>query len=288
VHRPQLVAWNINWPLPAESGSTRWEKQIAALCIMQQRFTGGKQGEVGIAADIRAKWSGYSPESSLWIGGTYAGTVAQAEAALKPLLDVAGGEKSIDLLRSSHQTSRMLADDPLPAIAGATPMPTHRKSRFVSRTLDPDDWRRIIDQLLTSPTPYSEFQIHCYGGAIGAYPREKSAFVHRTTSFCCYLLARWRNPSQQPLAEAYLDDWCAVMEPYWDGGIYQNFPSEDYEQYRSNYWGAAFPTLLKVKRKYDPRGLFAFPQMVNSAERAPVVWPPLVAKALGEEIQDTA
>lgn len=286
LQRPKsLIFWSFSWPLLPESRGDRWERPIAALCTMQRCFTGSRQTAVGVAANIQINWP--PPQSSLSILGSFDGTRAEADAALQPLQALTDGAKTIDLVRSSHELSRVLTLERPRELAIATPLSTHRKSRFVSRSLEPDDWRKVLDQLLTSPTPYSEFQIHCYGGEIAAYPRDKSAFIHRTTSFCCYLMACWKDASQQRMAEAYLDDWCSLMEPYWDGGIYQNFPSEDYDQYRSNYWGAAFPTLLKIKQKYDPGGLFAFPQMINSAERAPITCPALVAQALRKEIQDT-
>ena len=96
---------------------------------------------------------------------------------------------------------------------------------------------------------------------------------------------RWKNSTQQALAEVYLEEWHKMMEPYWNGHIYQNFPSEDYENYLWNYFGPALPGLLRVKKKYDPGNFFKFPQMVPARKHAPI-WPPLVEQALTKGICD--
>jgi len=120
------------------------------------------------------------------------------------------------------------------------------------------------------------------------YPRDKSAFIHRNCGFCCYLQARWRNEAEMRLAEQYLKEWCDLMNAFWDGRTYQNFPDEDYPDYRQNYWGSSFPALLCVKKKYDPMGMFAFPQMIKAQEQntedVSVNSPRLVAEALGQII----
>ena len=83
--------------------------------------------------------------------------------------------------------------------------------------------------------------------------------------------------------DAYLEGWGGLIDPFWNGHIYQNFPDQEYDDYRWNYWGEAFATLLAVKQKYDPGNLFAFPQMVSPAGRAsprPAATPLRVVRAL--------
>ena len=78
-----------------------------------------------------------------------------------------------------------------------------------------------------------------------------------------------------------------LLAPFWNGHCYQNFPDPTLDDYRTAYWGEAFPALLAAKRKYDPAGLFRFQQMLcpDPADAQPPVWPPAVVHALAQPIQ---
>jgi hypothetical protein len=82
------------------------------------------------------------------------------------------------------------------------------------------------------------------------------------------------------------------METMWNGEIYQNYPSPEVPDYRKNYWGRAFPTLLKAKQKYDPQNFFRFEQMISpypdgstGAEPGQELWPPAIAEPLLQPIE---
>jgi hypothetical protein len=283
-----LTNCTFSWDLPAESGSDRWRNQVDALMVLQRYYTGGCSPQVGAAAGIR--WEQvWSKPPTLWIETTFVGVAAEFDAALKPLRDIPGSTVSCTPAAAHAPLARLLVDevprDALLLTADPRRPPSYRKSVFVSQVLGANDWRAIIDKVKASPTHYPEFEMHCYGGAINAYPRQKSAFIHRDSSYCCFLQTRWWNDKERILAERHLQEWCLMMGPFSNGHVYQNFPSEDYADYRWAYWGSAFPTLLKVKNKYDPHRRFAFPQMIRKG-RAASPEPPLVALALAQTIDE--
>ena len=122
-------------------------------------------------------------------------------------------------------------------------------------------------------------------------PPSDSAFNHRSHGLCAYLQAKWKTNLQKQQVEDYLKQWTVLVDPFWSGRIYQNFPEEEYVDYRQNYWDGAFPTLLAVKRKYDPGDMFAFPQMISpagstipAADFTPP--PPTAALALRDPIKE--
>jgi putative tryptophan/tyrosine transport system substrate-binding protein len=53
------------------------------------------------------------------------------------------------------------------------------------------------------------------------------------------------------------------LAPNFNGHRYQNYPERGAKNYRWMYWGDAFPTLLFLKKKYDPDGFFRFEQDIS-------------------------
>jgi len=65
------------------------------------------------------------------------------------------------------------------------------------------------------------------------------------------------------VAHSWLNGFRKLMETYWNGHSYQNYPRRDDPDYRWQFWGEAFNSLLFVKQKYDPTSFFTFPQCVS-------------------------
>jgi FAD/FMN-containing dehydrogenase len=42
--------------------------------------------------------------------------------------------------------------------------------------------------------------------------------------------------------------------------VYPNFPDPDLDDWGHAYYGANYARLVKIKAKYDPHGVFRFPQ----------------------------
>ena len=53
-----------------------------------------------------------------------------------------------------------------------------------------------------------------------------------------------------------------MIEPVWNGHVYQNYPNLNAVDYAYKYWGYAAFALSLIKGKYDPDCLFSFAQMV--------------------------
>jgi hypothetical protein len=157
----------------------------------------------------------------------------------------------------------------------------------VARDLTGAEWRKILDQFVTSPNKWSYLYFEIYGGEINAYPLEASAFIHRDVAFCAALDVFFYEDDDVEAAEKFLQDWCKLMEPMWNGGIYPNYPKSDVPDYRKHYWGPALDALIGVKNKYDPDGFFRFEQMISpypGKQPEPVTWPPKVAQGLAQPI----
>ena len=94
-------------------------------------------------------------------------------------------------------------------------------------------------------------------------PAMSNAFIHRDVHMDFFVDSFWYKPSDETKAKRWLDGFWTVMQAYWNGHSYQNYPHRDDPNYRWEFWGDAFPSLLFVKQKYDPGNVFTFPQAIS-------------------------
>ena len=270
LHRaPEVNYWSLSWPLSRDS--ERGNAVTVLLELQKLARDGSAQMNAAALAVFTAEKEGNVPQAPwLVLWGAFVGTKSDMIAALRALLLVPGCVHGFTQAPIASRTTAF-----------------YRESRYVSSPLDAANWRAILECFLASPNPFSVLQIHTMGGAINAYPCEKSAFIHRTAAFNIFLDTFWRNEVEKCAAQSFLTGWCNLMKPFWNGHIYQNFPSASVPDYRWNYWGNAFSALLGVKQKYDPDGLFDFPQMVapRDGKRESAEWPPEVVGFLLRPIE---
>ncbi len=286
-----VFGWAVAWPLSGSPDAVT--NAAAALVELQTNYMLTAPPELNPQVMIC-----YQPDApgsqtmSPWllVRGMYVGTAADGTAAIAGLVATAGAQLGTTGMGSytSLNNSLLSVPYPIPALPGNSWLPEDKQARYVSAVLTAAQWEGILQFFLTTPNEYSYMCLEIYGGVINEYPLDASAFIHRTSAFSAFLDVFWTTPSEQPQAENFLAEWCAVMQPYWNGEIYQNYPSPNVPDYRMNYWGSAFDSLLAVKAKYDPTGIFTFPQAIVAAEGAPASrspMPPLVAAALAKPIQ---
>jgi hypothetical protein len=243
------------------------------LMTMQNSLVGsGSQNEMNVSAVVlySAETPGSAPKLPwLVMRGTYVGAESKMEASLGPLLSNPGCWPRFEPLLGTRKKLKF-----------------DRCSRLVSRNLKPEDWRSILVHFLSkSPNRQSTLQIDAWGGAISTYPLESSAFIHRDTKFNLGLTVWWQSEQEKERSKSFTSSWTNLMDPFWNGGIYQNFPSADAPDYERNYWGPALPALAAVKQKYDPRRLFDFSQAIQPGSLNCVKWPPKVVRTLRQPVE---
>ncbi len=104
-----------------------------------------------------------------------------------------------------------------------------------------------------------------WGGAINRVAPGATAFVHRRALASAQYVADF--PSGVPNADVraatrWLKAWYASLRPYVSGEAYQNYIDPALTDWPHAYYGANLPRLQKTKAKWDPDGIWHFPQSI--------------------------
>jgi hypothetical protein len=206
----------------------------------------------------------------LMVRGLYIGPEAQGRALIQPLATLPGCIQQWQQSDSFLKMNDLLLNYPQ-SMPPLSQMPFEDKSsRYVSRDLSPTEWGSLLGYFATSPVNMAYGYLEFYGGAINAADPWTNAFVHRTSAFNLVMDVFWLANADRKTCEDWLFGWNALVEPMWNGEVYQNYCSVVVPDYAQNYWGpTAYPVLQAVKAKYDPRTLFAFRQGIKPSSATP-------------------
>lgn len=138
-----------------------------------------------------------------------------------------------------------------------------KQSNFVARTLLEEEWQQILHYYRTKPNMYDMVAFEIYGGK-ATKPGVSNAYIHREVDFDMFIDS-FSNPAWTTDKEArdWLRGFDRLVQRFSNTHKYQNYPNRDNVDYRWNYWGKAFPKLLRVKQMYDPENFFSFEQAIT-------------------------
>jgi FAD/FMN-containing dehydrogenase len=129
-----------------------------------------------------------------------------------------------------------------------------------------DAFAHLVAAFRRAPSGYSMLRFDLLGGgAVGAVPSDATAFVHRSALFNVSIIAQWVRDDETEANLRWTNDLQAALAPYLSGEVYQNYADEDLDDWATAYYGANYPRLRAVKRRYDPDDLFRHPQSVRPA-----------------------
>jgi len=112
------------------------------------------------------------------------------------------------------------------------------------------------------PVVNSTMHLYPINGACHDVAPDATAFGHRDASFAAVIAGMWPDPAQNNANTAWVKDYYAAVAPHSEAGGYTNFASADDQLRVAENYGANYPRLREVKRRYDPDNLFHLNQNI--------------------------
>jgi FAD/FMN-containing dehydrogenase len=184
------------------------------------------------------------------IVGAHAGSLAQGEAALKPIKSF--GPPVMDAIGPiSYCQQNGLLDASLPK--GAL---NYWKAHFVVDLSD-DCINTLIEQFGPCPSPMSQIVIEHFHGAASRVPVQDTACAMRVTGFNVVIISQWKDQQDNTRCIAWCRDVYAALEPYLAKTRYVNYMGDDEAgDPAAVAYGANYARLRELKAKYDPENVF--------------------------------
>jgi len=178
----------------------------------------------------------------------YSGDPARGEKLIAPLR--AFGKPLVDQVKAMPYLALQSGGDE----GNAPGRNYYVKSGFVA-TPDP----RLFDALLAgfepAPGRATVLLLQQLGGAISRVRPDATAFNHRDARFDLVVLGSWEDPAQSPVHSAWIKDYWNGLEAYTRGYYFNTTIGDSQEKVRANF-GANYPRLARLKKRYDPGNLF--------------------------------
>jgi FAD/FMN-containing dehydrogenase len=135
----------------------------------------------------------------------------------------------------------------------------YSKSEFFRRPLPADAIAALVDRF-SAPGPFRVLDFSPWGGAYNRIAPDATAFAHRRERFLLKHDVVVTSPADAPAAREWLARSWEIAHPFGSGGVYPNFPDPELEDALRAYHGGNLERLRSVKQRYDPDGVFSFPQ----------------------------
>jgi FAD/FMN-containing dehydrogenase len=228
---------------------------MAALQAMVQSAPDRLSCRMGMGSDGRS-----APTVSAL--GQLFGSVEELRTLLAPVLAVAKPAKQLIAQRTFWQAKEhFFHNTPVDRFAV--------KSAFVTEPFSETALDVIARGVARYPGSHNPdgggVALYAWGGAIGRVPVDATAFVHRDAVWLMAYDASWTRRDTRRTIRRNLD-WLARFDddvrPFLSSQAYQNFTDRTLRDWRTAYYGDAYPRLQAIKRAVDPDGVFRFPQAV--------------------------
>ncbi|MGZ4460933.1 MAG: FAD-binding oxidoreductase [Nocardioidaceae bacterium] len=113
------------------------------------------------------------------------------------------------------------------------------------------------------PTVNSTVHLYPINGACHDVAADATAFGHRDATYAVVIAGMWPDPADNEANTRWVRGYDAALAPHAQGGGYVNFASADDQPKVAANYGANYPRLQEVKRRYDPGNLFHLNQNIQ-------------------------
>jgi FAD/FMN-containing dehydrogenase len=266
VHRVSSAAWfEITWP---------WSSAADALGVWQHV---GPRMPAELTSIFHLTTGASSPSVS--VAGQFFGSVDAMKRILKPLLAIPGASLSSGtqaylplMMRWAGCSEESFRSCHTEGTYPGGTMPRARflaKSNYVTKPMSDAGLKAAVAAIdrrqNESVGGSAALLFDCYGGAINRVPASATAFVHRDAICCIQYLTYFSPESEKAKANSWIDGAWRALKPYVSKQAYQGYIDPELKNWESAYYGANYPRLQSVKKKYDPDFRFRNRQAIRPA-----------------------
>ena len=188
----------------------------------------------------------------------WCGDPREGERVLKPLREF--GPPLMDAVQTMpFPAMQRILDDGFPD--GAY---NYWKSTFI-RQLSDEAIDLLVEHANRMRSPLSALVIEYYAGAAGRVGTSQTAFAQRQAEYDIGFMAQWTDAAEKDVHTAWARDVSDAMKPHSSGGYLLNFLSDEDPDTIRGAFGANYPRLAEVKKKFDPTNFFSINQNVRPA-----------------------
>ena len=188
----------------------------------------------------------------------HAGTIADAEAELRPLREF--GPPAMDLVAPMpYPAVNTMLDNGFPR--GAL---NYWRSAFFTDLSDAAI-QALVDAYEAVPSPMTAIIIENLHGAACRVDPAATAFPHREPGFNLALAGQWADPADTEVNMQWVRDTLAALEPYTGSRTYMNYAADDEADRIDATYGPNLDRLRDAKRRYDPDNVFHLNQNIPPA-----------------------
>jgi FAD/FMN-containing dehydrogenase len=276
VPAPEPVLFALSWP---------WSK-AARVVAAWQSWAPQAPDAMWSNLHLAAAPGGTTPSVS--VGGCYLGSDADAANLLNQLYAKVGSSPSSHFLSFPQPfLTAMLAEAGCSSIGyQACHLPWYAsggklnrasefaKSDFFTTPLSSAGIGTLLagvvalQRVAGAPGGVGGIAFDALGGAVNRVKPNATAFVHRNALFSAQYTTGWTvgaGAAGINNQHTWLRKYWGSMRRYASGQAYQNYVDPDLANWQQAYYGGNYNQLAAIKKKYDPTGLFTFPQAVTPA-----------------------
>lgn len=254
LHRllPTVYCATVVWPI-ASAATVLTE----ALAYFSAEAPDEMDAVFAFASESKA---GGTPENSLVMIACYNGPPEAGKREMDRLIGIA--KPASNTSGPQSYAALVAADFPMPVES----VHDYFKSGFVTGPMPREAIELLVERFNAAPQNGSAIRNMVFfelaGGAINRVAPDATAFVHRTHSTLLSLCATWEGATgtEDPAEKAWADGVHREMEPWFSGGVYQNYPDAGLVDHATAYYGSNLPRLRELKRRYDPANVFGYAQ----------------------------
>ena len=230
---PTILGGRISWPLAQARDVLRFYAEFSATA----------PDELNLDLSLHS-----SPNGPLIsVLACWSADLATGERVLKPLRSF-GRPLSDQITAMPYVVLQASGDGPSVGVR------FYNKSGFIT-AFAPNVIDAVVDAFANAASDGVGIITQQGGGAIGRRPADATAFPNRSSNYWLMALSSWRDPGEDEKRVAAVRSAWKHIEPL-TSGFYVNSMSETEENRVAANYGAHYPRLQQIKRKYDPDNQF--------------------------------